>query len=225
MSISNRHPVNVFVSGKSEPLAEQRLAKVGYKKTKDIPNPPKSVCASIPMIDMSTVIGNPELMDALIPHIRGILENAQDGIIRTLYEGSAYQLSEVSDEQISVGACISFLNAESTGVRLSAESITGWFKDYVKDELFVAVARALKFTDITPDNTAVIEKHCNDRLEIVKLITGKNLTRNSLSEQQKRVIAQCVKIAGDSTIGDKIAAKMAEIEKVAPIEECLELDL
>lgn len=83
MSITNRHSVVPFTAGESKPMTGQRLAKVGYKSTKKNPARFKSVCVSVPEIPENNIRSE---LDRLIPHVRTMLENAQDGIIRSLYE-------------------------------------------------------------------------------------------------------------------------------------------
>jgi hypothetical protein len=122
MSISNRHTVVPFVAGTSKAMTDQRLAKIGFKKTKENPNPLKSVCISVPAI---TEISETQL-DALMPHIVQMLEKAQDGLIRSAYEKDPSIMS-VGDENIDIDACIEYLEAEETGGRMTIESLTEWF--------------------------------------------------------------------------------------------------
>src|SRR5438874_354432 len=81
MSISNRHPVNPFIAGKSAPMSDQRLAKVGYKNSKNSPARFPSICASVPYITEFTE----DQFERLQPYIVNLLENAQDGILKSLY--------------------------------------------------------------------------------------------------------------------------------------------
>lgn len=130
MSISNRHTVTPFISGESKALTGQRLAKIGYKKTEKNPNPLKSVCVSVPVIQELSE----SQLESLMPHIVGILENAQDGIIRKAYETDPSIMS-VGDGDISVDACIAYLESEETGGRLTVEFLREWFVLSLKDKL------------------------------------------------------------------------------------------
>lgn len=125
MSIGNCHTVNAFVAGTSKAMDGQRLAKVGYKKTKDNPNPLKSVCVSVPMIDTPFTA---EQIEKLQDHIVAMVEKAQDGIIRGLYEANPGLMS-VGDDEITIEKCIEFLEMEETGGRLTIEKINAWFVD------------------------------------------------------------------------------------------------
>ena len=72
-NISNRHTVNPFISGKSEALVQQRLCKVGYKKTKDCPNPLPSICVSVPHVDPSAING--AILAGFMPALISLIES------------------------------------------------------------------------------------------------------------------------------------------------------
>jgi hypothetical protein len=134
-NISNRHSVVPFVSGETKALSNQRLAKVGYKATKNQPNPPKSIAVSVPYIEEI----NETQMDMLMPHLRGLLENAQDGIIRSLYEGRNFALDTVSDDEISVDSCIQYLTAEAAGARIKMSDVESWFDIAMAESIAAAL--------------------------------------------------------------------------------------
>ena len=126
MSISNRHTVLPFVAGTSKALTNQRLAKIGYKLTEKMKaegkTALKSVCVSVPVI---SEIDESQL-DRLMPHIVAVLNGAQDGIIRNMYEADPSIMS-IGDDDISLDACIEYLETVETGGRLTIESLTEWF--------------------------------------------------------------------------------------------------
>jgi hypothetical protein len=222
--ISNRHTVNPFVAGKSEPLTGQRLARVGYKKTKDNPNPLPSICVSVPPVDQTAITG--DILAGLMPSIVSMVHDAQDGIIRVMNDSSGGTLTAVSDDDISLAAVVSFLAAKNAGERLSADSIGAWFTRYVEDNLSVVVADKLGFDDITPENQETIDKHTKVYADICAMLAGKNLMRNSLSEKQKNAVKICVKIAADDNgIGEKLTQKLVELEKKVEVADMLELDI
>ena len=134
-NISNRHNVLAFVAGKSEPLSGQRLAKVGYKKTKDVPNPPQSICVSIPQFTNEQILARAA---DFLPVIREAIHGLQDGIIRSLYESRNHSITEfssVSDDEISLDACIAFAESERNGGRITAEFLKSWFAKEMGDSL------------------------------------------------------------------------------------------
>lgn len=200
--ISNRHNILPFVAGKSAPLTEQRLAKVGYKTTKKQTAKFASVCASVPMIDGAVI----ELsVSALIPAIRGMLETAQDGIIRSLYESSGGTLSTVSDEEINIPACIAFMAAESAGSRLSAESIGTWFDGTVADILTVTVADKLSTEDSDDPRVVKAVKFYRD---ILCLLTGKSAVTPLQLEQATKALNVA---EPDDDMSTKLRAKIREL--------------
>lgn len=230
-NVSNRHTVVPFIAGESKPLAEQRLAKIGYKQTAEMTKKGEkalpSICVSVPPVDRTVITG--AVLESLMPYIVTLVEDAQDGIIRAANDASGGTLQIVTDEMISLEAVIAFLAAKNAGDRISKESIAAWFSAHVEDNLSVLVADKLGFSDITPDNQATIDKHTAKYLEIVQMLAGKGLHQNSLGAQQKNAIRLCVKLAEGSAFGQKLADKLAELEKITDpalkMVECLELSM
>jgi hypothetical protein len=220
--ISNRHTVVPFVAGKTQAFENQRLAKVGYKTTKKSKAKYPNIAVSVPKIQDSDIVEN---VDSLIPYIRPFLELAQNGIIRSLYESADGVLKEIGDDDISVSACIQYLEAESTGGRLTKEMIAEWFDENLSDNLFVTVAEKLKFdTDNGPneEQTAVINKHVKVYKEVLSMLAGgKTLL-------QPAQIKGCKVALGldttDSEIGKKLMNRLVSMEKPKMTAEMLELD-
>lgn len=213
-NISNRHSIQHFTAGESKPLTGQRLAKIGYKKSKDNPNPAKSICVSVPQIVVDQI--SAEQIQSLMPHLISVLENAQDGIVRSLYESrdcDIAKFSSVSDEEISVNACIAFLNAESSGGRLTKEWIEHWFVQNVEDNLTVVIAEKLGFTEITEDNQVVIDKHLNAYRELMKSLGGNKI---SLNKAQISGLRRAIEISSvEDETAKKLTAKLNDVEKSA----------
>lgn len=227
--ISNVHSLVPFISGESKPMNGQRLAKVGFKKTKDNPNPLPSVCASVPFLQQEEVMGQ---INALLPHIGTMLEGVQDSIIRALYEASQGQRKEVRDEEISVQACIAFLSAEQAGSRISADSIKAWFES--PQNLATPLSRAiimdaLKYGDeweeLTEEQQNTVSKHVGVYCEVFQMLAGKNLTRSSFSDKQwhrlNQILETIVAENPEDAFGKKLADKMAVISKAVKAEELI----
>jgi len=145
--VFNRHSIVPFVSGETKAASGQRLAKVGYKSTKQNPAKFPSVAVSVPRLEWSQVEPN---MRALMVHIGTMLENAQDGIIRSRYEASGGSLDVVSDADISVLACAAFLVSEAEGDRLTKVTLESWFDSAAAETVFVLMAEKLGFTATDP---------------------------------------------------------------------------
>lgn len=223
MSISNRHPLSLFTAGESKPITGQRLAKIGYKQTEAMTKKgeiaPASVCASVPHIAVADITEN---INRLMPYICTMLEAAQDGIIRSLYESGQHQLIGIADDDISVSACVSYMAAEAAGDRLKKETIEQWFDSEVAENLTVFLAEKLGFDDLTPDNMAVVNRHVGIYRQLIGSLAG---GKTILETKQ---INGCKKAISLSASADRIAQRLTDrlIAMEAPkkrIEEFLDI--
>lgn len=213
--ISTRHSVVPFVSGESKAFENQRLAKITYKpRGKNAAKFP-SVCVSVPAV--------PELDDVqvsrMMPHIQAICANAQDGIIRSMYESSDGTLKEVSDSDISIDSVIAYLEAEATGSRLTAEKIKEWFKADVAENLTVMLAEKLGFSEMNDAQMETIGKHLNAYADVFASLAGKMV---SLDQNKITKLRAALALGKDdeSDISMKITAKLDAME-AKPMEELL----
>ena len=225
MSISNRHSVVGFVAGKSEAMAEQRLAKVGYKSTKATPAKFKSVCASVPFIPSEVIAEN---VERLIPFIRTmVLESAQDGIFRSLYESSQGSLQAITDDDLSIDSCIAYLTAENAGSRLTSAMLEAWYDSEMKDGLIVALGIKAGFisassegeVDVSEAQLAQLEKMSNGYRGLISSLAG---GKTMLSPEKCKGVLKAIDAAGldsDNTIAGRLIVRvknmLAEHEKVA----------
>ena len=217
-NISNRHQVVPFTAGESKPLSGQRLAKVGYKTSKKTPAKFKSICVSVPQIDPTEV---QEKISRLLPHIGTMLENAQDGIIRSLYESQEGNLSSVADHEISIDSCIAFMDAEAAGDRLKKEHIESWFDAEISENLFILVAEKLGFTEPNADQTGVIQKHVKTYRDVISMLAG---GKTRLEEKQIKGCRVALSLGNtDGGIGQKLMNRLDQMEKAPKIEDMLEL--
>lgn len=220
-NISNRHQVLPFIAGTSAPLSGQRLAKIGYKQTSEMTKKgetaPASVCASVPMIQSDAIESR---IDRLMPYVRGMLENAQDGIVRSLYD-SDRSLSAVSDDDISVDACISFLQAEAAGDRLKKETILAWFDSEVSENLTVLVAEKLGFSDLTPDALETVSRHVKIYRDLIGMLAG---GKTILEAKQIRGCEVAISLAVNSDrISEKLTDRLNAMKAPKKVIELLDL--
>ena len=217
--ISNRHQVIPFVAGKTAPLTGQRLSKVGYKPSKKAPAKFPSVCASIPQIPAEWI--NLENCLKLAGHIGTMLESAQDGILKSLYESSDGKLSGINDSDIDFDACLNFMNAESAGDRLTIESINIWFDAQVRDNLTVVIADRLKFDLSTSEQEQTVEKHISGyRGLLASLSGGKTLLQPTQISGLKRALEVS---SVDDDMSKKLFVRLERMEKKPDISALLEL--
>lgn len=214
--INNRHTVVPFVSGESKPMQDQRLAKITYKPRGNKPAKFPSVCVSVPQINVSEVENN---IKRLLPHIGTMLENAQDGVIRSMYESSEGQLKEVSDDDLNLNSILAFLEAEATGSRLTADKIKEWFKAEVAENLTVVLAEKLGFQDMNDAQLETIGKHLNVYAEAFASLNGKLVF---MPQDRVKKLQDVLALAsdGENDVCVKLSAKLsAMMEK--PMEELL----
>jgi len=216
--ISNRHNVNLFISGKSAALTGQRLSKVGYKNTEKAGAKYPSICVSVPQIPDSDIQDH---VSRLIPYIKDLLGNVQDNIIRSLYESSEGKLSSISDSEISVSACINYLESESTGGRLSKEYVEFWFDTNMSEALTVLIADKLGFDLSTPDQ----EKKVSDSVKIYKeLISSLTGNKTILTPEQIKACKRAIEICEiDDDVSRKLGEKLIKMSEKKTMSELLEL--
>jgi len=211
--VSNRHTIMPFIAGESKPLNDQRLAKVGYKQTKKMldagEKAPDSICVSLPKIEAAAIETH---WEALIPHVRALLETAQDGIIRGMYEAKKFDwnvFTSVSDSELDVQACVAFLEAESSGSRFSKEYLETWFDKNLRDNLFVVIAEKLGFTDPNTDQEAVIMQHLTGYRGLIAGLSGKNV---SLPDPQIAGIRRALEVCSvDDDTSEKLVKKLDDM--------------
>jgi len=215
--ISTRHNVNAFVTGTSKPLHGQRLSKVGYKSTKQNPAKYPSICVSVPVIPSNEIISN---VDKIVPYVRSMLESAQDGIIRSLYESSGGMLTSIGDDELNIGAILGFLSAEASGDRLTKEGLEEWFKVTMADSLIVVFAEKLGFDLSTPEQEVVVMKHVDVYKDMISSLSG---GKTMLGMDKISNIRKAFSLCGldDEPMVEKLNARLDNIEKKGKEQELM----
>lgn len=219
-NVSNIHDIVPFVAGKTSALTGQRLAKVGYKSTKKTPAKFSSVAVSVPHINPDDITEN---ITALLPYVATMLEGVQDGIIRGLYEGENGTLKTVWDNDISIQACISYLEAEAAGDRLKKEHIEAWFDRVCTDNVFTLVAEKLGYgeDDLTQEQMATVDKHVKVYRDILSMLAGGKTVLTPVQIKSCKVVVELS--SDDSGIGTKLLARLTAMEKPKALPELLDL--
>lgn len=213
-NVSPVHDVKPFKAG-DKALSGQRLAKIGYKKTKNQTNPLQSVAVSVPFIAVDAITAN---IQHLLPHIGTMLENAQDGIIRGLYESSGGNLKIVTDSEISVEACIGFLEAEAAGNRLTSDAIEKWFDAELSENVFAMLAQKLGFLSNDADATltdaqeSTVQKHVKIYRDVLASLAG---GKTMLAEKQIRGCRNALSLAPDDSdpMVSRLTARLDTMER------------
>ena len=219
-NVSIAHTVTKFDAKNSQALTGQRLAKCRYKTTVKQSAKFPSVCVSVPYIDTTTI--DATAMMLLKPHIQAMLENAQDGIIRSLYESSDGALSQVTDSDLSISACIAFMNAENEGSRLTKEFIESWFDSSVRDYVYALVSEKLGYgtDDLTMEQDLTVCKHVNGyRGMYSALAGGKTMYQPNQIASLKRVLD----IVDTDDTQVKLLSRLNKMLETPKIEDLLEL--
>lgn len=219
--IGTRHKIEPFVSGESKAQHGQRLAKVGYKSTKNTPAKFPSVCASVPQIPAEWLI-DPANIRRLAPYIGGFLEEAQNGVIRSLYESSQGALEAVSDSDIGIDAICGYLESSANGDRLSGDSIGAWFDSAARDNLTVVFAEKLGFDLSTPEQEQTVEKHVKMYKGLIGMLAQKEINPTTEQKKAMRVILRIAE--DDSVIAQKLTAKLDALDKKPDLEALLLID-
>lgn len=212
------HLVTTFDSAKSQPLSGQRLAKIRYKTTAKQAAKFPSVCVSVPPLADSEIMEN---LPALKVHIRAMLEQAQDGVIRSLYEAAGGNLTSVQDSDISVIACIGYLNAEAEGGRLTKETIEAWFDSSLAEYVTALIAEKLGYADdLTVEQEHTIGKHVKGYKDMYSALAG------GKTMYQPNQIASLRKVLGlvdTDELAGKLDARLAGMLSKPKMEDLLEL--
>lgn len=115
------------------PLHGQRLVRLIAKSARGTNKPAnehlqQSLAVSIPPVTMDEVVAH---IDKLIPHVIGMVQDAQDKIIREYRIESGAET--INQELISVESVIAFLDSSATGERVSKEYLQEWFAAEYED--------------------------------------------------------------------------------------------
>ena len=213
-NFTGSHLVTGFDAKKSQALTGQRLAKCRYKTTEKQAAKFPSVCVSVPFFTEDQIDNTPTIA-RLLPHIRAMLENAQDGVIRSLYESADGALSAVSDTDISIDACIGFLEAEATGGRLTKEFIEAWFKSDVAEIVQAAFAEKWSWTgDLSPEQAAKLEQVSNGHKGMFSALAGGKTVYNI---GQCNGLLKVLDLVDSSEVADKLKARLINLRD-KPVE-------
>lgn len=115
------------------PLHGQRLVRLIAKSARGTNKPAnehlqQSLAVSVPPVTMDEVVAH---IDKLIPHVIGMVQDAQDKIIREYRIESG--ADNIHQELISVESVIAFLDSSATGERVSKEYLQEWFAAEYED--------------------------------------------------------------------------------------------
>ena len=210
-TISDRHNVVSFVSGKSEALTGQRLTVAKYKSTAKTQAKFPNVCASIPVMECTeyTLSENP----GLLPHFTEWLLSKQDDVFKSVYESHGGTLSSVSDSELDLNSIIGYLNAESVSGRLTKESIEQWYALECKGIIYVNAAVKKGYIPADADDLEMLSENQKTQLELVcnayrdlftGLAGGTTKYAPSVQESLNKMLSQCA----DSPMVERLVGRL-----------------
>lgn len=124
MSIGNNHIFSPLNKDSKALAADQRLVRLIAKGKEKHENLQASLCVSIPVVSQDVIV---DVIDKLLPHVVGMVQDAQDKMIREwrLEHGR----NEIPQDVFNVDHVIAWLDANARGDRVSSEYLTEWFID------------------------------------------------------------------------------------------------
>jgi hypothetical protein len=136
----------VALTKDAKPAMGQRLIRLIAKGANKSPNLSESLAVSIPRVTQDDVA---DVIDRLLPHVVGMVQDAQDTIVR---EWRIEHGREAIPETVfSVEEVIAYLDATAAGDRVNAEYLQAWFMEEYEQAAQAFIANAMSL-DITPDN-------------------------------------------------------------------------
>lgn len=134
----------------SKALSGQRLVRLIAKANKDgsYPSPhlTKSLCVSVPVVGQDDVVS---VIDQLIPHVIGMVKDAQDSIIREWR--IEYGREEIPESEFSINQVVAYLDENAAGDRVSSEYLQEWFTD-----LYATIAAEWISAQLKVDSSAAV---------------------------------------------------------------------
>lgn len=161
MSIGQNHVFSKLEKN-SKAIDGQRLARVIAKKNKEgnyeSEHLQESKCISIPVIaELSQ-----SQLTALMPHVIGLVANAQDEIIRELLITTG--ATSINDAQISIEECVKYLDDSAKGNRVTSEYMQKWFSETYEEPAYEFICvEVCKYNpnDLSEAQSATLEKKFN----------------------------------------------------------------
>ena len=209
---SSTHIFVPFDSKKLEAFTGQRLSKIGYKQTAEMTakgeKARQSICVSLPPLRAEDIKQDHYIL--LMPHILNMLEDAQDGVVRKLYEAGK---TDVRDDQLTIQALANYLNEANAGRRMTKESIIAWTESSgLADALRLRFAELLGVSDVpTPEDEARVEMQVKSYKEKFAGLAGTK-TYYDLPVAQNLLKALSVgEITEDDAFGAVFTARLQEM--------------
>lgn len=187
----NVHTVTSYISGVTKAFTGQRLATVTFKTSKDKDSlyfgmKRESKAVSIPAITNDEITAN---MALLLPRVKELVQATQDKIIREAITAND-SLLHVTQESISLAACLEYLEDSNESGRLTKETVATWFDSEVLEMLSLALAEKLGVSEVpTQAESDKIEAVVNEfKGKVASLAGGKTSFSPKIAAQVKKAV-------------------------------------
>lgn len=200
----------------------QRLSKVTYKTITDKEHPlcgvkRPSKCVSLPLIAVADVIANAAV---LAPAVVEFLHGVQDKIVRERVDENA---ASISMNEISIAACVEWLESNSESGRLTKETVSTWFAETVAEPLTVVLADKLGVSEVPTDAES------NKIIAVVEAFKGKIAAlAGGKTAYEPKVCTSLISALALAPAGDALATRFTNrltkmIEEAKANEDLLSL--
>lgn len=135
--ISDTHSFNKLEKN-SKPLNGQRLVRLIAKGENKHVNLSESLCVSVPRVTSEEVA---DVIDRLLPHIVGMVQDAQDKMIREYRIESGREA--IQQSVIRMDEVVAWLDANAAGDRVTSEYLAEWFTEEYAEAAHQYIANAM----------------------------------------------------------------------------------
>lgn len=135
----------------AKPMMGQRLIRLIAKGENKHPNLSESLAVSVPRVSQDQVA---DVIDRLLPHIVGMVQDAQDKIVREWR--IEHGRDDLDGSVLSMESVIEYLDATAAGDRMSTEYLQAWFTDEYKSAAMDYIANAMKLDVVNGEYPEVV---------------------------------------------------------------------
>jgi hypothetical protein len=153
--ISNIHTFTKLDKN-SKALTGQRLVKLIAKGENKSINLQESLAVSIPVVTQEQVA---EYIDRLLPHVVGMVQDAQDKIAREFR--IEHGREELPQDVIDLDKVVVWLDENAAGDRVTSEYLSSWFKDEYEDAAHQYIAHVMNLDIVNGEVPPVVQVKCN----------------------------------------------------------------
>lgn len=212
--ISNIHTAQVYDAKKSKALTGQRLIKIVAKADKDGnygPHLQQTLCMSVPVISMDSLVDFIESSRSLDAHILEMLENAQKGLITDKIKAGAG--TSITSEELEISELVKYLDQSGDSDKWDTARIASWFEDNIAEAL------GLKLIEVGNDEESMGRKLLVAQKRFAESLASKSKIPSNVMIEVNKMLH----FAGDKSdaIYKRFYARVNPEAKIVELEEAL----